>query len=135
MRHVNDAYNPDPPEKAPPKPPVLDNSPNGMAQTPRPPLFVWPPQLLLIANALKRNASSELASLSGGEYANFTTQKGFDSSLERIANRIHNYYLLSFKPPAGPAWGLHTLKVRVPDYPDAVIQTRKNYWSGNVESP
>ena len=61
---------------------------------------------------------------------NFTTQKGFDQALDRIANQIHNYYLLSFKPPPGPAWGLHTLRVRVPDFPDAAIQTRTRYWAG-----
>jgi len=55
-----------------------------------------PFQLLPIVNALRRNAASELAALSGGEYINFTTRKGFDHCLERIANRTHNYYLLSF---------------------------------------
>jgi len=28
---------------------------------------------------------------------------------------------------------LHSLRVRVNDYPDAVIQTRKSYWSGILE--
>jgi hypothetical protein len=83
---------------------------------------------------LRKNAASELAALSGGEYNNFTTQKGFDAELQRISNEIHNYYLLSFKPAAESAWGLHALKVRVADIPDAVIQTRKNYWAGMRES-
>jgi hypothetical protein len=102
--------------------------------TEKPPLFPWPPELLLIVNALRRNTASELATLSGGHYANFTTQKGFDAELLRISNQIHNYYLLSFKPSAEQAWGLHTLKVRVADYPDAVIQTRKSYWAGMRDS-
>ena len=66
---------------------------------------------------------------------NFTTQKGLEEQLQGISNRIHNYYLLSFKPPSVPALGLHSLKVRVPDYPDAFIQTRKSYWSGIIETP
>jgi hypothetical protein len=66
---------------------------------------------------------------------NFTTQKSFEDGLQRISNQIHNYYLLSFRPPATPAFGLHSLRVRIPDYPDAVIQTRKSYWSGILDSP
>ena len=87
----------------------------------------------MIANALRKNAASELAALSGGEYANFTTQRGFDSELQRISNEIHNYYLLSFKAPAEQPWGLHSLKVRVADRPDAVVQTRKSYWAGILQ--
>ncbi len=34
--------------------------------------------LVMAENALKKNAAKELAALSGGEYINFTTQKGFD---------------------------------------------------------
>ena len=86
-------------------------------------------------NALRRNTASQLASLSGGEYMRFTTQRSLEDDLQRISNRIHNYYLLSFRPPSVPTLGLHTLRVRVPDYPDAFIQTRKNYWSGIIETP
>ena len=136
MRHAGDAYKTETEKPQPPprKPPPLEDDKPGMVDIERPPIMNWPPQLLLIVNALKGNAASEIASLSGGEYVNFTTQKGFDASLQRIANRIHNYYLLSFKPTADPPSGLHTLRVRVPDYPDAVIQTRKNYWAGMVDS-
>ncbi len=98
------------------------------------PLFAMPPELSLVVNALRRSTASELASLSGGEYMNFTTQKGFEDRLQRISNQIHNYYLLSFKPASTPTFGLHSLRVRVPDYPDAVIQTRKSYWSGILDS-
>jgi VWFA-related protein len=129
LRHANDAYNDDPKKPAPKKPPPLEDDKPGMTETERPPLFAWPPELLLMVNALKKNAASELASLSGGEYVNFTTQKGFDASLQRIANQIHNYYLLSFKPTGDSGPTLHSLRVKVPDYPDAVIQTRKNYWA------
>jgi VWFA-related protein len=97
------------------------------------PLFAWPPQFLLIVNALKGNAASELAALSGGEYVNFTTQRGFEDSLQRIANQIHNYYMLSFQPESDQALALHSLRVRIAGYPDAVIQTRRSYWSGILE--
>jgi VWFA-related protein len=123
-----------PPPAPAPTPPPETNSSSSTDQQPnyaeKPPLFELPPEILLLINALRRNTASELASLSGGEYVNFTTQRGFDDSLQRISNRIHNYYLLSFKPAPGQALGLHSLRVRVPDYPDAVIQTRKSYWPG-----
>ena len=102
--------------------------------TEHPPLLVLPPELQLVVNALRRNAASDLASLSGGEYVNFTTQRGFEASLQRISNQIHDYYVLSFKPTSAPALSLHSLRVRVANYPDAVIQTRRTYWSGILES-
>ena len=130
MRHAGDAYKP---EKTPPpppkKPPPLEDDKPGMVDIERPPKMNWPPQLLLIVNALEGNVASEIASLSGGEYMNFTTQKGFEASLQRVGNQIHNYYLLSFKPSGDSGPGLHSLRVKVPDHKDAVIQTRKNYWA------
>jgi VWFA-related protein len=109
--------------ESPPEPVYLDRKPR----------VSLPPQLMLAVNALRRNSSAELASLSGGEYFNFTTQKGFERILDRIANQIHNYYLLRFMPPTGPILVLHRLRVRVYGYPNAVIQTRKSYWSGIFE--
>lgn len=120
------------PPPLPPKPtPQSDASPPDPNYVDHAPLFSWPPEFLLLVNALRRNAASGLASLSGGEYINFTTQKGFDNALARISNQIHNYYLLSFQPPSADASpAVHNLRVRIPDHPEAVIQTRKSYWSG-----
>ncbi len=134
MRHAGDAYKTEKPKPPQPKPPPLEDSTKGMQDMERPPLFNLPPQILIPVNALKKNAAAELASLSGGEYMNFSTQKGFDSGLQRIANRIHNYYLLSFQPPAAGKPALHKLRVRVPDYPGAVIETRRSYWSGILDA-
>lgn len=119
------------PPQAPPAPRATSEE---RSDTDHAPLFEWPPEFAMLVNGLRRNTASELASLSGGEYTNFTTRKGFDEALNRIANRIHNYYLLSFAPPGADQPRLHTLSVRVPDYPGARIQTRKNYWSGVVLS-
>jgi VWFA-related protein len=125
------------PPKAPSSPPPAEKSSSPPVPDPvyldHAPPFEWPPQLLLVVNALRRDSASELASLSGGEHFNFTTKRGLDQSLERISNRIHNYYLLRFQP-SGPIMILHNLRVRVAGYPDAVIQTRKNYWSGIFDS-
>lgn len=93
--------------------------------------------MVMAVNAAKKNAAKTLASLSGGEYINFTTQKGFDNGLHQLGNRIHNYYLLSFTPQAAangdPAPGLHSIRVKVPDYPDAKIGSRQSYFSGSME--
>lgn len=93
--------------------------------------------MVMAVNAAKKNAPKTLASLSGGEYINFTTQKGFDNGLHQLGNRIHNYYLLSFTPqPADngqPAPGLHSIHVTVPDYPDAKIDARQSYFAGALD--
>jgi VWFA-related protein len=93
--------------------------------------------LVMAVNAVKKNAAKELASLSGGEYQTFTSQKSFDNSLHDLSNHIHNYYLLSFQPSADvkATTGLHSLRVKVPDYPDARIRTRDSYWSGTLDPP
>jgi hypothetical protein len=98
-----------------------------------PSLIPWPPQLLLLVNALRANSAKELATLSGGENFSFTNQGAFERALQRISNEIHNYYTLSFVPQGGEQMSIHKVQVRVPDYPDAVIQTRRSYWMGISE--
>ena len=94
--------------------------------------------LVMAVNALKKNAAHELAALSGGEYINFTTQRGFDEGLHQLSNHVHNYYLLSFQPPAGangePASGMHRIRVHIPDYPDARVRFRESYFAGELDS-
>jgi VWFA-related protein len=94
--------------------------------------------LVMAVNALKKNAAKELAALSGGEYINFASQKGFDSGLHQIANHVHNYYLLSFQPHVEangePSPGMHRIRVRVPDYPDAKLRFRESYFAGDLSA-
>lgn len=91
--------------------------------------------LVMAVHALKKNAAHELAALSGGEYINFTTQKGFDGGLHQLSNHVHNYYLLSFQPHGaaggGVASGMHLLRVKVPDYPNARVRFRESYFVGD----
>lgn len=86
------------------------------------------PLLFMAINAMRDNAASELAILSGGEYLNFTTRKGFDRALGHLANQVHNFYLLSFQPQGAPTVGYHTLHVSVPERPDALVRSRSSYW-------
>src|ERR1700679_1264007 len=94
--------------------------------------------LVMAVEALKTNAAHELAALSGGEYTNFTTQKGFDEGLHKLTNHIHNYYLLSFQPHAeangAPSPGMHRIRVRIPDYPNARVRFRESYFSGELDA-
>ncbi len=87
------------------------------------------PLLLMAVNAMRDNAASELATLSGGEYQNFTTRKGFDHALGHLANQVHNFYLLSFQPQGTPTPGYHAIRVSVPGMPDALVRSRSTYWS------
>ena len=94
--------------------------------------------LVMAVQALRKNAAHELAALSGGEYINFTTQKGFDQGLHQLTNHVHNYYLLSFQPHAEangePASGMHRIRVKIPDYPDAHVRFRESYFAGELDS-
>ncbi len=89
--------------------------------------------ILMALQALHKNAPKEFARETGGEYINFSSENGFDRSLNTLANRVHNGYALSFQPhflPGSPGSiaGLHRLIVRVPKYPDAVVEHREAYW-------
>ena len=95
--------------------------------------------ILLVVNALRRNIPHTLANLTGGEFSTFNSQKGFEQRVSRLANRIHNYYLLSFQPsdPSGTpiAPGLHHIAVSVPDHIDAKIRHRLTYYYGETPPP
>jgi VWFA-related protein len=94
--------------------------------------------LVMAVSALKKNAAHELAALSGGEYINFTTQRGFDEGLHQLSNHVHNYYLLSFQPHAEangePSSGMHKIRVKIPEYPDARIRFRESYFAGELDA-
>ena len=81
---------------------------------------------------LRKNAAKSLASLSGGDYFSFGDKKAFDESVGRLTNRIHNFYLLSFPIPNNAESGLHEIHVRIPEYPEAKILARRNYWAGDA---
>ena len=98
------------------------------------------PLVVMAVEATRKNAPKEFAGLSGGEYINFTTQRGFDRSLSTLSNPVHNYYLLSFVPkfPSDAAGsqaatpGLHRLSVKTPDYPSVTVRHRESYWANSL---
>ena len=86
------------------------------------------PLLFAAVAALKKNAAHQLANMTGGEYINFTTRQGFENGLHTLSNHLHNYYLLSFSANNATP-GLHQIRVTIPDYPNAKIRHRLNYWA------
>ena len=90
------------------------------------------PLLLMSREALRQNVPHTLAELTGGQYINFTTTKGFDKGIHNLTNQLHNEYRLSFQPRSPITAGIHRLSVSVPSMPDAVVRARLVYFSGTV---
>jgi VWFA-related protein len=77
--------------------------------------------------AMRANAASTIASLSGGESAPFDGQRDLERQLALLANHIPNRYLLSFRPTSDQA-GFHALQVRIPGQPALQVSSRTSYW-------
>jgi VWFA-related protein len=84
--------------------------------------------LVAIRNAMKKNSAKTLASLTGGEYEQFSTRKGFESDMLSFANHLNSRYLLSFSPK-DPHPGLHRVRVKL-KRPDSnlTLLFRNTYW-------
>jgi VWFA-related protein len=85
----------------------------------------------MILTAMQKNSAAELATLSGGETADFSNRQQFEAALGTLANHLPNRYLLTFQPTSAQP-GLHTLHVILPHHPDLQISTRANYWSNLI---
>ena len=84
---------------------------------------------IMAVEAFKKNATKEVALMSGGEYATFTGDKKFEQKVVDAARHMRNRYLITFSP-SNPTPGLHTIRVRTAlDY-GARIVARSNYWLG-----
>jgi VWFA-related protein len=90
------------------------------------------PMFVMAGEALRQNVPHTLAELSGGQYINFTTAKGFDKGVHRLTNQLHNEYRLSFQPTSPITPGIHHLSVSIPSMPDVVVRARLIYFSGTV---
>lgn len=91
--------------------------------------------LMAAVQGMRKNTAKSLAELSGGDSYHFNNRNGFDMALEKLSNRVHNYYLLSFPVPRGAAGGLHDLQVTVPEYPKADVRARRSYYAGTDAPP
>ena len=77
--------------------------------------------------ALRTNAASEVATLSGGESVAFGDRRDLENQLAVLANHIPNRYMLSFRPSSDQA-GFHALQVFLPAHPELQVAARTSYW-------
>lgn len=117
--------------------PLHENPPYQLSPVPgTPPIlhtFSLSKPLGVALRAMRTNAASEIASLSGGEYMEFGGQHDLERQLTIVANHIPNRYMLSFRPTSN-AEGFHSIQVRVPNQPTFQISARTGYWSTESSS-
>ncbi len=90
--------------------------------------------LVMAINAMRKNTPKTLASMSGGEYGSFTTDKGFENRVAEVAGHVRNRYMLSFRP-TDLTPGLHTIKVSLAQDYGAHVVARASYWAINDAAP
>ena len=85
--------------------------------------------LLMARNAMKKNITKAIASMTGGEYELFTTHKAFEDRLVDFNNHLHSRYALSFAPES-PHPGLHQIQVHLKQpSPGVSVLSRTSYWA------
>ena len=93
-----------------------------------PPLAVVRMAVIAAIEGMRHNAPETVAHLTGGEYFRFSNPHNLESSLFTISNHVPNRYVLSFQPRS-PHPGLHSIVLRLREYPDLVVTARRNYWA------
>jgi len=81
-----------------------------------------------VAEAMRKNVPSTVASMTGGEYELFATRKKFEVRVNDFTNHLHSRYLLSFAPKS-PSPGLHQIRVRLKNAADGSVLARSSYWA------
>jgi len=89
--------------------------------------------VLMAVQAVRKNVAREIALMSGGEYAPFTTERGFEDRVQEVAKHARNRYLLSFRPTDNTP-GLHQLDVRLTRNLGARVVARTSYWALDKQS-
>ena len=90
--------------------------------------------LIMAIQAVRRNVAKEIATESGGEYAPFTTERGFEARVQEVAGHARNRYLLSFRPTDNTP-GLHVLDVQLTRNLGARVVARASYWALERQLP
>jgi VWFA-related protein len=86
-----------------------------------------------VAQAMRKNVPSTVASMTGGEYELFATRKKFEVRMTDFTNHLHSRYLLSFAP-RNPQPGLHQISVRLRDGSNSTVLARTSYWAESTET-
>jgi VWFA-related protein len=84
--------------------------------------------LELAFQAMRKNTPKAISSMTGGEYAMFESQNGFETRMVEFTNHLHSRYLLSFQP-RDPRPGLHELRVSLREPVKGEILARGSYWA------
>jgi VWFA-related protein len=84
--------------------------------------------LMMAIQAVRKNVAKEIATMSGGEYAPFTTERGFEARVQEVAKHARNRYLLSFRPTDDTP-GFHMIEVRLTRNLGARVVARASYWA------
>ncbi len=69
-----------------------------------------------------------LAKLTGGETWSFLKKQGLAASIERVGADLHRGYVLTFPMSRSVPGSYHSLRVAIPNRPEAVIRTRSGYY-------
>lgn len=93
-----------------------------------PPLRAAKIAALIAMNSMRKNAAETVAQLTGGEYYGFKDRRSLQKGMLTVSNHVPNRYVLSFHPET-PHPGMHTLKLKLNNYPKLDITARKNYWA------
>ncbi len=92
------------------------------------PEFTYMEPFQFALNAMRRNTANSLSKISGGESLRFNSKLRFDHQLNRLADDLHNRYLLTFQPHH-PQAGYHSIRVRLTKKSNAVVVARPGYWA------
>lgn len=92
-----------------------------------PPLRLIKMAVIAATNAMRTNASENIAKFTGGEHFKYKDAKTLQRDLFTISNHIPNRYVLSFHPQS-PHPGLHSVTLQLKNYSDLVVQARSSYW-------
>ena len=99
-----------------------------------PPLRLAKIAELAARNGLRRNISSSVARLTGGESFKFKDVKTLQKDLFTISNHIPNRYVLSFHPQS-PEPGFHQLTLQLRSVAGLSVEARNGYWVEDPNAP
>lgn len=86
-------------------------------------------KLVAARQALRKNVTQALTSMTGGEYELFTTRNVFETDLTTFSNHLNSRYQLSFEPN-DPKPGLHQIRVELRDPGKKWnVLYRSSYWA------
>ena len=85
--------------------------------------------ILMATQGMRKNIPKAIATMTGGQYELFKSDKGFDLQMNDFDNDLYNRYLLSFQP-TDPHPGLHQIRVKLNNPRKHVaVFARNSYWA------